>query len=94
MCFAGDGGGNGRLNNLLGVDALAGDGETPAGSGLAATPWGYGLGHGLGYEDRAGEFFTPLRGVDGGNLVWLRSADAATVVVAAVPFSLVGLVLP
>ena len=61
MCFAGDGGGNGLLKNLLGVaEPLAGDGETPPGSGLADTPCGYGLGHGLwlGFEDRAGVFFT------------------------------------
>jgi hypothetical protein len=59
MCFAGDGGGKGRRKNLLGVDEpLAGDGDTPPGSGLADTPCGYGLGHGLGFEDRAGVFFT------------------------------------
>lgn len=45
MCLAGEGGGNGRLKNRRGVD-LAGDGDTPAGSGLPVTvPVGYGLGH-------------------------------------------------
>jgi hypothetical protein len=44
MCLAGEGGGNGRLKNRRGVD-LAGDGDTPAGSGLSVTPLvGYGLG--------------------------------------------------
>jgi len=42
MCLAGEGGGKGRLKNLRGVDR-AGDGDTPAGSGLAP-PAGYGLG--------------------------------------------------
>jgi len=34
MCFAGDGGGKGRRKNLLGVEVLAGEGETPGGRGL------------------------------------------------------------
>lgn len=42
MCFAGDGGGKGRRKNRRGVE-LAGEGETPAGNGLAE-PWVYGLG--------------------------------------------------
>lgn len=81
MCFAGDGGGNGRLKNFLpGVDR-PGDGETPPGKGeappwgygLAPPPWGYGLGHGLvAAEDRAGVCLTAdLDGVGGG-----RSATA------------------
>ena len=44
------------MKNLRGVD-LDGDGDTPAGSGLAV-PLGYGLGHGLVADDRAGVFFT------------------------------------
>ena len=89
MCFAGEGGGNGRRKNLLGVEpleALAGEGDTPGGSGLADTPCGYGLGHGLWLEDLAGVFFTdetvtaPLPDCTG---VWSRSAETTTVVVVA-----------
>jgi len=100
ICFAGDGGGNGLLKNLLGVDALAGDGDTPPGSGLAATPCGYVLGQGLGCveEDLAGVFFTestPLREVEEGNDVgWLWSVEEATIVTVVASFSLAGLVLP
>lgn len=52
ICLAGEGGGKGRLKNLLGVD-LAGDGETPTGSGLGPS-CGYGLGQRLVLDDLAG----------------------------------------
>lgn len=52
MCLAGDGGGKGPLRNRRGVD-LAGEGETPEGSGLEDWLRRKGLSQGLEVEERA-----------------------------------------